>query len=58
MDMGLTQAEMAERLGIIKSQVQSYEYRQRLASATMLCNIADLFNCSVDELLGRGGEDG
>lgn len=48
----ITQAEFAERLGVTKSAVSSYENGSRLPSYDILIKIARIFNVSTDHLLG------
>ena len=50
---GLTQAEMARRLGISKSAVSMYECGNREPELELLQAMADLFGVGVDALLGR-----
>lgn len=50
---GLTQAELAERLGISKSAVSMYERGNREPELGLLEAMADLFGVSVSALLGR-----
>ena len=51
--MGLTQAELASRLGISKSAVSMYERGNREPELGLLERMADLFEVSVSSLLGR-----
>ena len=52
-DKYLTQAQVADRIGVTPSMVSSYETDIRLPSYTVMLRIADLFGVSVDFLLGR-----
>ena len=52
-DKHLTQAQVAERIGVTASMVSSYETDIRLPSYEVMLRIADLFGVSVDYLLGR-----
>lgn len=49
---GLTQKELAERIGITKSVVSFYELRERTPSPEVLIKLAAVFHCSTDYLLG------
>lgn len=49
----LTQAQLAERLGISKSAVSMYERGQREPELELLERMADCFHVSVNALLGR-----
>ena len=50
---GLTQAELAARLGISKSAVSMYERGNREPELELLQAMADFFHVSVSALLGR-----
>ncbi len=50
---GLTQAELAARLGISKSAVSMYERGNREPELDLLEKMADLFGVGVSALLGR-----
>lgn len=52
-DKHLTQAQVAERIGVTASMVSSYETDIRLPSYEVMLRIADVFGVSVDYLLGR-----
>ena len=49
----LTQAEMAEKLGISRSTIGMYETGAREPDFETLEKIADFFNVDIDYLLGR-----
>lgn len=49
--LGITQANLAKKLGISPSTVGMYEQGRREPDSTMLIKIADLFNVSVDYLI-------
>ena len=53
---GLTQAELAARLGISKSAVSMYECGNREPELELLQAMADCFQVSVSALLGRQEE--
>ena len=50
---GMTQEELAKRLGVSRSTIGMYETGARTPDADTLEKIADLFNVDVDYLLGR-----
>ena len=50
---GLTQAEIAEKLGISRSTIGMYETGAREPDFETLEKIADFFNVDIDFLLGR-----
>ena len=49
----MTQEAVAKALGIPTKTYQNYEREVREADSDVLCAIADLFNVSLDELVGR-----
>lgn len=49
---GLTQAQVAQKLGVTKSVISAYETGLRLPSYDILINIARIFKVSTDYLLG------
>ncbi len=53
-DKGLTQDELAKRLGIARTTLASWEVDRREPDYAMLQKLADIFEVSVDRLLGRG----
>lgn len=52
---GLTQVELAERIGASKVDVSRYETGRIKPPIIKLCKIADALNVSTDFLLGRKG---
>lgn len=52
-DKKWSQLELAERLNISKSSVNMYERGEREPNSEMLIKIADLFDVSIDFLIGR-----
>src|SRR5690554_8088846 len=53
-EKGLTQDELAKKLGVAKSTISLYETNAREPNFEMLTKIADFFSVTVDGLLGRG----
>lgn len=49
---GLTQAQLAQKLGLTKSVISAYETSLRLPSYDVLIHIAKIFDVSTDYLLG------
>lgn len=49
---GMTQMQLAKKLGVTKSVVSYYELSERAPSAEMLVKIAGAFHVSTDRLLG------
>lgn len=56
MAKGLSQAQLAERLGITKSMISAYENSIRMPSYPVLLKIAGMFSVSIDYLLGNESE--
>lgn len=53
----MTQSNLAERLGVTKSSISSYENGSRLPSYDILLKIARIFKISTDILLGHGDKN-
>ncbi len=51
--LGCTQTQMAELLGITARGYRNYELGAREPELSILIKLADYFNCSLDELVGR-----
>lgn len=49
----MTQEEVANAIGIPKKTYQNYEREVREADSSILCQLADLWHVSVDDLMGR-----
>lgn len=52
-EYNMSQEELAKRLGIARSSVANYENGQNFPNMNVLLKIADVFNCSVDYLIGN-----
>lgn len=50
---GISQVELAKHLGVVRSTICQYEKEKNEPDLKMLVKIADYFDISVDELLGR-----
>ena len=50
---GLSQLELAKRMGLSKSRISMYELGEREPSLEILELIGDYFNVDIDYLLGR-----
>jgi len=48
----MTQAQLAQKLGLTKSMISAYESGLRMPSYDVLIHIAKNFNVSTDHLLG------
>ena len=49
---GLTQQQLADKLGLTKSVVSYYELQERYPSPEILVKLANIFHVSTDYLLG------
>ena len=54
----LTQKDVADRLSTTQTTIGKYERGELEPSLNTLCQLADLFNCSVDYLMGRADDFG
>lgn len=52
-DLGCTQTEIADKLGVSQQAYANYETKKRQPDQETLVKLADIFNVSVDYLLGR-----
>lgn len=55
-EQGLTQIELADKLKISNSTIAMYETDKREPSDDMKLKMCELFNCSMDYLVGRTNE--
>lgn len=53
--MGMSQETLAERLGVSRQAVSKWELNDSAPELDKLLAMADLFGCTVDDLLGRSG---
>ena len=56
----LTQADIAQRIGVDVRAYQRYEYGERYPQLPLAIALADLYGVSIDELVGhevKGNED-
>lgn len=49
----LTQAELADKLGVSAGAVGMYEQGRRVPEVDILSKMADIFDCTLDYLIGR-----
>lgn len=52
-DRGYTQARFAAKLGVSRKTVILWEQNKALPNILLAADIADLLDCSLDELAGR-----
>lgn len=55
-ELGITQAALAERVGVTKAAVSKWELGQSLPDVAMLPRLASQLGVTVDELIGYGQE--
>ncbi len=51
---GMKQYELAARMGVKQASVCAWESGENYPSVENLKKLADIFQCSIDELLGYG----
>jgi transcriptional regulator with XRE-family HTH domain len=49
----LTQQDAAEQLGISQAAISAYERGAKAPRVDVVADMAQLYNCSMEELLGR-----
>jgi transcriptional regulator with XRE-family HTH domain len=54
---GLTQSELASRIGLTRSAVNAWEMGNATPSTAIIIKLARLFSVSTDYLLGVDGEE-
>lgn len=54
----LTQEELAEKIGVTQMAVSFYERGVRKPTVAVLMRLADVLECSADDLLGRNKRGG
>ena len=52
---GMTQQDLASRLGVNQSMISDYEAGKVELSLTKAVKIADILECELNDLLGRAG---
>ena len=51
--LGLSQEEFAEKIGKSRGTIVRWESNVTALDGETLCNLAEIFGCSIDYLLGR-----
>lgn len=52
-EFNMTQQELADKLGGAKSTIAMYEKEDRKPSLEVLIKLSEIFNCSIDYILGK-----
>ena len=52
-ERGMTQGELAKKLGTNQNNISRYEKSEREPNLTTLKNMAAALNCTLDELIGE-----
>lgn len=52
-ELNMSQAELAEKLGVSQQTISKYERGTREPDNETLAKLAEIFDCSIDYLLGR-----
>lgn len=53
LERGWTQGKLAKKVGVSKSLIGFYERDQTTPTIFVMCDMADVFGCTIDELCGR-----
>lgn len=53
---GLSQAELADKVGVSRGSISFYENNSRVPDIDVLCSLCDFFSVSSDYLLGRSDQ--
>lgn len=53
----MTQGDLAQKLGVTQSMVAKWEAGASYPRGEMLSRLADVLNCTIDELFGREPKD-
>jgi transcriptional regulator with XRE-family HTH domain len=53
-ERGLSQGELAEKMGLIQSLISTYEHNHRAMNAEMVARFAKVFGVTTDEIIGIG----
>ncbi|WP_243426166.1 helix-turn-helix domain-containing protein [Mordavella massiliensis] len=58
LEKNMTQRQLADKVGVDRTSLSSYENNKRVPDLFILCSLADIFGISLDELVGRTGAGG
>ncbi len=51
--LSITQQKLAKTMNLERSTISKYETNQNIPDINTLVELADIFDCSLDELVGR-----
>lgn len=54
--LGFSQEDLAERIGVSRDSVKNWETGATPVKSSSLMDMADLFGCTLDYLMGRSDE--
>ena len=57
-ELGYNQQELAQKLGVTQSTISAWETGRSNPTLNQLAQLADIFRCSIDYMLGKGKIDG
>lgn len=52
-ELGLTQKELSNKLNLSEGSISLYEKEDRKPSLEVLLKLSEIFNCSIDYILGK-----
>ena len=54
---GMTQEQLAAQVPCSRASIAQYEIGLKTPSVSIVARLADVFGCTVDELIGRGNDE-
>lgn len=54
---GMTQEQLAAQVPCSRTIIAQYEVGLKTPSVSIVARLADVFGCTVDELIGRGNDE-
>ena len=54
---GMTQEQLAAQVPCSRTIIAQYEIGLKTPSVSIVARLADVFGCTVDELIGRGNDE-
>lgn len=56
-EAGMTQEQLAAQVPCSRTIIAQYEIGLKTPSVSIVARLADVFDCTVDELIGRGNDE-